>query len=122
MIKNNKTASDVFRSTATRPFVKSFCFPRVYLALLALTVMGCFKPVIVQEVEKPLKTEIKFEPYITLPSYDVSLPAYPVAYSEEEKTEQRKAGATTIKNIKSQIASGQKHLVIPKGIYRYGLK
>ncbi len=84
--------------------------------------MGCFKPVIVQEVEKPLKTEIKFEPYITLPSYDVSLPAYPVAYSEEEKTEQRKAGATTIKNIKSQMASGQKHLVIPKGIYRYGLK
>ena len=100
--------------------ISSLC--QVVFCLLIIAGIGCLNLVQSKESDNISKKEILIDPYITLPPYNISLPAYPVAYSEEEKIEQRKVGYSIIEKIKIQIATGQKHLVIPKGIYRYGLK
>ena len=52
------------------------------------------------------------------PPYDSTLPAYPVVYSEEEKTAQREAYQTHSQGLKDAIAAGKTEYTFPPGVYR----
>lgn len=51
-------------------------------------------------------------------AYDVHAPAFPVAYTDAQKDDQRAAGRAVVRRINAALAAGAHAFTVPPGVYR----